>query len=271
MPYAPRVIWNIRCSNMELKHYAYTTRLVFHLLSLLSRLPYAVVANSIAGKDYHIKKGYNPRKWVIIPNGFDIKRFKPDSSARARFRSNKCIGETDFVIGMVARYDPMKGHTIFLSAAEKLIQVFPDVLFILAGEGLDDHNNELQKMIINKGLEKKILLLGKRNDIHKVLPAFDLSTLTSIGEGFPNVLGESMACGVPCVSTDVGDAADIIVDTGLVVPHRNPDALAKAWMKIVSLSPEQRSKMGLRARKRIEDNYLLSKVVQEYEGFYMDC
>jgi len=271
LPDAPRIVWNVRCSNVEFEHYAYSTRLVFSILSLLSRLPDTVIANSITGKRSHIKDGYNPKKWALIPNGFDMKKFVPDSGARSQFRSDMCIAETDFTIGMVARYDPMKGHTIFLSAAEKLIQTFPDVRFVLAGEGLSYQNNELQRVITSKGLKKKTLLIGRRNDIHKIYPAFDLSTLSSFGEGFPNVLGESMACGVPCVSTAVGDAADIIADTGIVVPPGNSDALATAWMKIISLSPEQRSEMGLRARERIEDNYSLSKVVQQYEGLYMGC
>ena len=271
LPGAPKVIWNIRCSNMDLEQYAYTTRLVFHLLILLSRFRYAAVANSIAGRDYHIRSGYRPDRWVVIPNGFDLERFKPDSRARASFRYGQCISETAFVIGMVARYDPMKGHGIVIDAAWKLFQTFPDVSLVLAGEGLDYQNDGLRNAIVDKNLDKRVILIGKRDDIHKIFPAFDISTLASVGEGFPNVLGESMACGVPCVSTDVGDASHIIGDTGLVVPPGDADALARAWGRMISLPSEKRHEMGRRARKRIKDNYSLSTIVRKYEEFYMDC
>jgi glycosyltransferase involved in cell wall biosynthesis len=271
LPEAPKVIWNIRCSDMALEHYAFTTRLVFRLLVLLSRFPYAVVANSIAGKDYHIRSGYRSDRWAAIPNGFDIERFKPDPHARANFRYSKCISETDSVIGMVARYDPMKGLPILIHAALKLFQTFPDVFLVLAGEGLDHQNDGLRKVIADKNLAKRVIPIGRRDDIQKIFPAFDISTLASIGEGFPNVLCESMACGVPCVSTDVGDASHIIADTGLVVPPGDADALARAWASMLSLPSERRRELGLRARKRIEDHYSLPTIVHKYEDFYMDC
>jgi glycosyltransferase involved in cell wall biosynthesis len=266
----PKIVWNVRCSNMRLTHYAKSTRLVFSLLSLLSRVPNAVVANSEAGRLFHTRAGYNPRKWEVIPNGFDIEQFVPDAEARTKLRVFLGIDETCGIVGMVARYDPMKDHSNFFAAARKLKDVFPHVHFVLVGKGMNKYNHDLKEIIRRNGLNGKTCLLGERNDLHAILPAFDISTLSSsFGEGFPNVLGESMACGVPCVATNVGDSAYLIGDTGKIVQPKDSEALAKAWFDMLSISGGQRLELGLRARKRIEDNFTISKVAQIYERFYL--
>jgi glycosyltransferase involved in cell wall biosynthesis len=110
--------------------------------------------------------------------------------------------------------------------------------------------------------------MGERNDIPYLVPAFDIATLSSNSEGFPNAIGEYMACGIPSVVTDVGDCAQIVGDTGRVVPARNPEALAKAWNELIAMGPESRSAMGLAARRRIEENFSLSAIVSRYEALY---
>ena len=267
----PRIVWNVRCSNMDFRYYARTTLWIFALLSRLSRIPDAVVVNSEAGRQFHSQVGYNPRRWEVIPNGFEIERHKPDTEARTRYRLSVGLDESVRVIGMVARYDPMKDHATFFAAARRLSDVLPDVCFVLVGKGMDEGNNDIKEMIQKNGLRDRTYLLGERVDAPDIFPAFDINTLSSsFGEGFSNVLGEAMACGVPCVSTNVGDSAYIIGDTGKVVPSKNSTALAQAWFELLSIAPEQRSELGLKARRRIEGEFSISNVAQRYEKLYLE-
>lgn len=267
----PKILWNVRCSNVDFKYYAKTTRLIFAMLSRLSRFPDAVVINSKAGKLFHIKAGYNPGNWEVIPNGFDIERYKPNKKIRGGFRKLLGLGESDFIVGMVARYDPMKDYSNFFEAARRLCVVFPNVYFVIAGRGINKGNDDLNKMILKNGLNENTFLLGERDDLSDIIPAFDIGTLSSsFGEGFPNVLGEYMSCGVPCVSTNVGDSSNIIGNTGIIVPPNNPEALAKAWLDLLAMTPEQRTELGMKARQRIVDKFSISKVVENYEKLYFE-
>jgi glycosyltransferase involved in cell wall biosynthesis len=170
-----------------------------------------------------------------------------------------------------ARYDPMKDHATFLDAAEKLAIRHPDVFFVLAGKDVVPENGALAAGIAARGMGARIRLLGERNDLDELYPAFDLVTLASAyGEGFPNVLGEAMACGIPCVATDTGDSAEIIGDTGIIVQPRNPEALAAAWSQVLSLRHGEREALGARARARIVTNYNLDDILARYQAFYQE-
>ncbi|MGP8320273.1 MAG: glycosyltransferase family 4 protein [Methanosarcinaceae archaeon] len=266
----PKILWNLRCSNVDFKYYAKTTRLIFAMLSRLSRFPDAVVINSEAGKLFHIKSGYNPQKWEVIPNGFDTERYKPNREIRAGFRKSLGLGESAYIVGIVARYDPIKDYLNFFEAAGTLSVAFPNVYFVIAGRGINKENDNLNKMILKNGLNKNAFLLGERDDLPEIIPAFDIGTLSSFSEGFPNVLGEYMSCGVPCVSTNVGDSSNIIHNTGIIVPPNNPEALAKAWLELLSITPEKRAKLGEKARKRIVEKFSISKVMEQYEKLYFE-
>ncbi len=266
-----RIVWNVRCSEVDFRYYALTTRWISYLLSRLSHLPDAVVVNSGAGKKFHLQKGYHPKRWEVIPNGFDVQRYRPSLEARTRWRRAFGMEGSDRIIGMAARYDPMKDHANFFAAAARLSAICGHVRFVLVGKGMDEGNSDIKKLIQDNGLAGLVYLLGERSDMHGIFPSFDIGTLTSsFGEGFSNVLGEAMACGVPCVATDVGDASYIVDNTGAIVPSGNPGALARAWYELLSILPEQLSKLGLKARKRIEDNFSISKVANQYEQLYCD-
>lgn len=265
-----KIVWNVRCSEVFFEDYAPTTRWVFGLLKRLSHAPDAIIVNSIAGKEFHVRAGYRPKRWAVIPNGFETERYRPSIASRNRVRQVLGLDESIRIIGMVARFDPMKDHANFFAAAGRLSSVYHDVCFVLCGRGMDPGNDDIQRMIKNNDLEGRVYLLGERSDMHAIFPGLDINTLTSLGEGFPNVLGEAMACGVPCVATDVGDASYIIGNTGRIVPPGNPEALSGAWGGLLSISPEQRAGLGLKARKRIEDNFSISKTVRQYEQLYCD-
>jgi glycosyltransferase involved in cell wall biosynthesis len=163
----------------------------------------------------------------------------------------------------------MKDHGAFLNAAHRIGEKRDNVRFLLAGEGADASNERIMRKIRRLALCDKVHLLGQRNDVPRILPALDISVCASAwGEGFPNVIGESMACAVPCVVTDVGDSGRVVGDTGIVVPPRNPEAMAQAWEQIIRLGVEGRAELGRKARKRIEDFFSLASVARDYESLY---
>ena len=268
----PVIGWNVRCSNMELAQYSLATRLIVRLLARLSRYPSFAVVNSSTGRRFHQERlGYVPKRWCYIPNGFDLVRFRPDQAARAAFRTELGLGDDTVAIGLVARYDPMKDHANFLMAAGALHKRHPGIQFVMAGKGVTRANETLCRLIDEHGLAGCVHCLGERADVARILAGMDIVSLTSaFGEGFPNILGEAMACGIPCVSTDVGDAAEIIGDTGMVVAPRDHQALARAWRQLIEIGTESRRALGLAARRRIEQRYGLSVVVGQYESLYQE-
>lgn len=265
----PAVAWSIRNTNLSPDKTKWMTRSVVKVCAILSRhLPDKIISCSATARDVHVSLGYDETRFAIIPNGFDLSSFRPDSSARESVRSELGIPEGASVIGFVGRLDPLKNHQGFFEAAGLLNKIRPDTFFVLAGKGVESTNPMVDKWIRNAGLENVVRLLGMRSDIPRLTAAFDVATISSWGEAFPNVIGEAMACGVPCAVTDVGDAAYIVGDTGLVVPPGDMRALASAWNELLSKSPRERAEFGVAARKRVAELFELNKVVASYESFY---
>jgi glycosyltransferase involved in cell wall biosynthesis len=264
-----RVVWNLRCSDMDLSRYSRLSAALVRLLAWLSPRPDAVLVNSVAGQRAHQALGYRPRRWEIVPNGTDIARFRPDAQARARIRAELGIAPESFVICLPARFDPMKDHATFIAAASRSAAGHGDARFVLVGRGTDAGNAALRPFLQHLAGAAEIRLLGERADMPALLAAADVVALSSsFGEGFPNVVAEAMACGTPVVSTDVGDAAEIIGDTGLVVRRRDPEAMAAAWQRLRDVGPAARRDMGARARQRISERYALAPIVARYEALY---
>ncbi len=214
-----RIIWNLRCSDMDFAHYAPLTRRIVTVLARLSPLPYAVATNSNAGRRAHEALGYRPKRWAYLPNGFDTNVWKPVAADRAAVRRELGFQPSDFVIGMVARVDPQKDHANFLEAARLLAARHPHLRILLVGR-------ETNEIAVPDALKPLTVALGERRDVPRIMRALDLLVSSSAyGEGFPNVIGEAMASGVPCVATDVGDAALIIGEAGRVVPLEIPRPL----------------------------------------------
>jgi len=260
--YAPRLAWNIRCSDMK------GLPVVRATLSSFSALPETIITNSRVGRQFHENIGYRPHRWEYIPNGYDTAMLRPDEAARSRLRAALGIDRSAIVIGLPARYHPMKDHATFFAAARQAA-ARADIAFVLLGAGIEPANRDLVRAIEAHGLMSRVRLLGDRADMNAVYPALDIATLSSaFGEGFPNVLAEAMACGVPCVATDSGDAAKILGDAGVIVPPRDPQALAEGWQRMIALGDDGRRALGITARARIVANYDLNRVVSLYEALY---
>lgn len=264
----PHLIWNVRCSDAGLSPADLALRRV---LGRCSAVPDAIIVNSRAGQRFHQRIGYGPRRWEQVPNGFDIDTLRPDPEARRCFRAEFCIDDDTTLIGLPARYHPMKDHDTFFAAAAILGKNRPKVSFALVGAGVEPSNRALAKAIAASELGTRVRLLGERDDMTGFYAALDIATLSSaFGEGFSNVLGEAMACGLPCVATDSGDAAKLLGPTGVVVPPRDPPALAAAWQRLIEIGAEGRRSLGKQARLRIARDYSLCAAVTRYEAIYED-
>lgn len=265
----PAIAWNIRCSNMDMRYYSRRSALVVRLLAWLSPLPDVVLINTETGRTFHEGLSYRPRQWHIIPNGFDVSLFRPDPAACLHLRGRLGLPLDAVLIGLIARYDPMKDHLTFLQAANYLLKDRSDAHFVLVGRNVTESNKDLTAIIQDLGIADRVYLLGERSDVPEIMRALDILALTSaFGEGFPNVIGEAMASGVPCAVTDVGDVALVIGETGRVVPIRNPQALAQAWSELIDMGLEGRRRLGIAARQRIGQLFSLPTVVTQYETLY---
>jgi glycosyltransferase involved in cell wall biosynthesis len=249
-----RLVWSIRCSDMDLRHYGRGLRLVVKACTLLSGSPDLVTANSAAGLKSHLALGYRPRRAEVVANGVDIDEFRPDPAVRQAVRTELGIPENAMVLAHVARVDPMKDHGSFLAAMMEL----PDLFALLVGAGTE-----------NLPAAANVLRLGRRQDVARLFAAADFTVSSSgFGEGFSNALAEGMACGLPAIATDVGDAKLILGDTGLVVPPENPRALAAAIRTLAREPAAARSDRRAKARARIVDNFAMTHAVQRYAGLY---
>lgn len=263
------IVWNIRSSTLDPDRDKRTTIWTARLCAWLSSwLPDRIVTCAREAGRVHAGLGYDASKMVVVPNGFDTKQYRPDQQRRAQIRDELGL-EDELVVGLVARYHPQKDHRTFVRAASRLSEQIPRAHFVLCGTDITWENDELVGWIEGHKLRDSFSLLGRRDDIAAVMAAFDVAVLSSAtGEAFPNVVGEAMACGTPCVVTRVGDSEEIVGDTGIAVPTEDPESLAEGCEQILSLSPEQRRKRGQRARDRVERLYSLEATAQKYLGVY---
>lgn len=262
------IAWNIRCSYMGEDYRRGINGALVGLLARLSRFPDVVVANSHAGQKEHAARGYEPKRWAVLENGFDPAVFRPQAGAPADLRGELKLEDDSVVIGLVGRYDPIKDHEGFLRAAAALHSTDGEAHFVLVGSGMDTENTILNGLIDGLGIRARVHLMGRREDMPRLTAGLDIATCCSLGEGFPTVVGEAMACAVPCVVTDVGDAALIVGDTGIVVPAADPDALAGGWREMIAKGPLGRAELGRLALARIESQYTLSRSVERYQNLY---
>ncbi|HUQ79564.1 MAG TPA: glycosyltransferase [Gemmatimonadaceae bacterium] len=262
------VVWNVRDALDDFASEHRSTRRMIALSALLSHSPERIVYNSQASAGRHAAHGFATEKAVVIGNGFDVARFTPNDIARRRVRGELGIGGDAPVVSLVGRDDPVKDHAGFLRAAALVARDVPNVTFVMAGRGVDAENDRLTTLVADLALRDRVRLLGDRRDVAAIMAATDVMVSSSWTEAFPNIVGEAMACGVPCVVTDVGDSSWIVGATGRVVPPRNPEALGAAVRGVLALQPAERKQLGLAARQRVEREFSLGAVAHRYEDLY---
>lgn len=265
----PALAWGIRQSLAKLGTQRMLTRLVIRAGAHLSRDVDAIVNNSRASVVQHAALGFAPRAVHVVANGFDVERFRPDAAARAALRAELGIPPDAPVAGLVARFDPVKRHDLFLEAAARVRRGGHDLHVVAAGPGVEASNPALASLAARSDLGTHLHLLGRRDAIEHVLPALDvLVSASGWAEGFPNVVGEAMACAVPCIVTDTGDSASVVGDTGVVVPPGDAAALAAAIERMLDLPRAQREALGQRARARVAAEFPLGACTARYAALY---
>jgi glycosyltransferase involved in cell wall biosynthesis len=262
-----KVIWSLRGipDAQASRRHEYLTALACARLSGV--VPDRIISCSERLVEEHVALGYAPDGIEVIPNGFDVDALQPDPRA-AELRARLAPGRDGLLVGVPARFNPQKDHATLLAAAAALRAEGRRVTFVLAGPGVHDGNADLVALIRRHGVADDCVLVGAQDDMRGFMSGVDLVVSSSrYGEGFSNVLGEAMACGTPCVATDVGDARLLIADTGLVVPKADPPALAQA---IAALADADRAELGARARARIVERFSMPSVVRRYEQAYRE-
>jgi glycosyltransferase involved in cell wall biosynthesis len=267
-PEPTALAWNVRHSLHDLRREKMRTRYVIRANRVLSRHPEAIVYNSRKARLQHEEFGFSSVRGHVIPNGFELNASGPDTERGIQVRRTLGIPDAAIVIGHAARFHPMKDHYRFLRIASSIVQENRNVHIVLMGRDVTERNNELYSAVAD-GAVSRFHWLGERTDVFDVMQAMDGLCLTSAwGEAFPNVLGEAMSVGVPCVTTDVGDSAFVVGDCGFVVPPRDDVALYNALRDVIGMSDEERRAVGRRARERVRSKFGLDVVAGQYVQLY---
>jgi len=264
------VVWGIHHNAFDPRIDKRRTMLVNRACAFLSRKFAArILFCSEASLHTHKKLSYAAEKLEVIPNGFDLEQAKPDPTAHDSLRKELGIPSDSIVIGIGARFHPHKDHRNFIRAAALLHKQMPEIHFLLFGMGITWENTELVGWIHSAGIRERCHLLGARDDVSRLFSGVNIATTSSRSEAFPIVVGEAMACGTPCVVTDVGDSALIVENTGKVVAPEDPHALAGAWRSLIDAGPAVRRRLGIAARSRVERHFALPEIVQSYQSIYV--
>lgn len=252
-----KVLWGIRSSNMDLNVYDNLSKLIFIIEQKMSFLPDLIIANSHAGQRHLIDIGFPPDKIRVVHNGIDTRQFYVDGSKKDILKDKLNYRRSHFLVGLVARIDPKKDHENFIKAAALLASKRRDINFVIIGRGDKQQIIQLEKLMDQLKLADRMRFLGPQQDMNTMYNGLDLLCLSSsFGEGFPNVLGEAMACGIPCVATSVGDSAVVLGDTGLVVPPHDHHALSEAMEQMIKRIEMDKDNIKHRVLKRVNDNFL---------------
>ena len=264
-----KIIWGIRQSNVEMDANKPLTVKIAHLCAKLSKYPTYILSNSDSSTKVHVKLGYQKEKFKTIYNGFELDKYYYDENSNQTLKKELDLHD-EVIISNVARWDVQKDHPTLFKAIRILIDTynFTNFKLLLCGMNMTSDNQALVSLIKQYQLENYVMPLGVRSDVNRIMSLTDIFVLSSLGEGFPNVLGEAMACQCAVVTTDVGDCRDIVGSCGIVVPKQNPQELAEGIYQLLNLSKEEILELGQRARMRILENYDIRTIVKQYEALY---
>jgi glycosyltransferase involved in cell wall biosynthesis len=269
------VVWGVRNTAVISKNWGASKILMMKLLAICSRIvPSRIICcseNSIKG---HIQRGYSASKFFYIPNGVDTKKFIFSDKKRLEVRKNLQIAESEFVIGMVARWDYYKDHLTLLKSVSNIKNKnrFKFKL-VLVGNNIESSNETLVNMIESLGLKEEVILTGNLSNVSEVYSSFDLMVLSSKGEAFPNVVVESMSCEIPVVASNVGDVKSILENSGEIVDVSNAYQMEESIEKMHKEFSERKNEYMLR-KKKIRDivvnKYSISRMVDNYHKCWQE-
>lgn len=262
------IIWSIRRSEFTCGE-SLSTYMIMRLGAMLSKvIPKVVVCVAESGLKNHQKYGYKPDNMIVIPNGFDADKLKHDQVIRKEIRKELNIYDDEVIIGCVGRFHESKGYEILIASSMEVIKLHKKVRYLLIGRDLDQRNTILMEWINKTGFSDHFLLAGEKHNVADYMSAMDIFCLSSITEGFPNVLGEAMASALPCVATSVGDVEKITGNNAILVQPKNKKLLSKGLCEMLNLDDEKRIKIGLNGRKKIEKEYPIKLICEKYFNLY---
>jgi glycosyltransferase involved in cell wall biosynthesis len=265
----PKVYWGIRQTLYDIRKEKVFTQMIIRLGAKLSIFTDGIIYNSKKSQNQHEFIGFSNKNSIYIPNGFDLSIWKPDSGKRKALRRELEIPDNNFVIGYIGRFHVMKNIEFLFEAMESVINENTNVTFLVVGKDTDRKNLKL-KPLYDRLPPQQVVSLGLRDDIPAVIQCIDLLCLTSVwGEGFPNVIGEAMATGTPCVATDIGDSALVIRNTGWIIPPNDGELLANCIKVALSESSLAYNSRSIASQNIIEKNYKISQIVDNYNNVYL--
>lgn len=256
-----RVVWGVRSSFIDRARYDWMSRVTFALSCRMARGADRIIFNSQAGSKLHGECGYPADRLVVIANGVDVDHFRFDETARQQMRRQWGATNRDVLVGLIGRLDPMKDHPTFLQAAALLVEDHAPWRFVCVGEGSSEYASELTVKARELGLAGRVVWAGPCENMVAAYSAMDIVVSSSSGEGFPNVVAEAMACGRPCVVTQVGDSAHLVADTGVVVPPRNPQALRDGIAQMQRRIESDSRATAIAARARVVDHFSTDRLI----------
>jgi glycosyltransferase involved in cell wall biosynthesis len=263
-----RLFWNVRQCLYDIRMEKPMTRTVIRVGARVSSAAHGIIYNSGISLAQHTQLGFSGDRALVIPNGFDTSRYRPDPERRASARLTLGIAPDEFVIGTVGRYHPVKDHKTLLSACAILVERGIKARFVIVGPGCGPDNAVLTDLASGLDLGSRVIRRDQWDDTSTLFQAFDAFCLTSVSEGFPNVLAEAMSCGVACVATNVGECALLLDRCGILVEASAPEEVARALTQLATMSEAQRSALGQSGRARICSDFKLSTAVRRYESLY---
>lgn len=250
-----RLVWGVRASNMDMEHYGWWPRVVSRLTPLAAGAADCIIVNSEHGRRHHLARGYPGERTFVIPNGIDTRHFYPDDDERRACRRAWGVGDDEPLVGLVGRLEPIKGHREFLNAAGIVVRKHRNARFVCLGDGSDAQAAELRKLARDLELSGRVIWRAGTDSMREAYNAMDILVSASSGESFSNVIAEAMACGIPCVVTDVGDSAAIVGDCGIVVPPKDAPALADGIAGMLERIDGRRDSLREESVKRIRERF----------------
>lgn len=261
-----KLIWNIRHSNLDKGVNKKRTLFIVKINSFLSEKVNSITYNSHKALETHFSFGYKNKNNIVIPNGFELYKFKYDANKRETIRKEFCINDECKVLITVGRWDVQKDYHTLIKSLNEVKKKYSNFKIIMVGTKLDKNNSELESLINKYDLNENMILLGQRNNVNELLSVADCYISSSIGESFSNSIGEAMACELSCIVTDVGDSKYIVGETGVVVPAGDYLELAS---KIYEFCLKQKNVKNIKGRERIIEKYSIESKVMEFEDNFM--